>query len=228
MSNLSSSYSHNLTIGQILTQAFRKARVLGAGETLDPADSEMGTEIAQTILHGWIAGAKMFRHVEETTLTLVAGQATYGSSDGVTADIIDIVFPANITDTSGDRSVVDRMTHSEYMEIGDRTSTGVPTRVLVRRLDEVKLTFDPPPDATVTTFTYVKHRLPKNVEAGKNVDLFPQYLKAFITAIAYEVADHYRMPESFLRRLAGERDELFKVLKEDAAEPGDLIFKVGF
>lgn len=228
MSNLSTSYGQNLTIAAILRQAARKARILGSGEPLEPGDIEMGTESAMTILQSWQNGSKMFRHVERASLALTPGTASYGSSDGVTADIIDIVFPAALVDSNGSRFPVSRMTYSEYMQIADTTTTGIPTRVMVERQDEVRLVFDPVPNSQSATFQYVKHRLVRNVEAGKNVDLYPQYLRALILQLAIEYADHYRQPESLLQRLQKQFDDEMGKVKADATEPGDISFRVDF
>ncbi len=218
---ISTTYSANPDLEGLAKLAYRTAGLLGPFE--DPAAEEVQAfaDWINVELKEWQAAGRLLRQVERVTTTLTAGTATVT----LDADTIDIEFPAFVTLTSGDTDYeVDRMTLDEYMRISNKTQTGVPTRALVERKDTVVMTLDPVPNATVTSITYVRARLIRDLTAGTTADVHQRVLKAVILAGAVYLAESAGKSADKIDRLERRAEAAKATMLKDNAERGGFKF----
>lgn len=126
---------------------------------------------------------------EEASVALVAGTDTYT----LPADTVD-VMESYIRTGSGSTQVditVERFSVSDYAAIPNKTMTGRPINLLVRREAAApQVTFWPVPDDS-TTYTYRYWRLRRIQDAGDGVntqDLPFRFLGAMVAGLAYYLA----------------------------------------
>lgn len=218
------SYSFNLTLEELIANGARLAGVLGAGDTISGAEVTMGGHFLNMLMKEWQAAARLLRQVERVTKTLTSGTATVT----VDADTIDIEFPAYITPATGSQTYeVDRMTLDEYMRLPNKSEQGIPEMALVERKDTVVMTLWPVPDATVTSITYARVKLIRDIAAGENPDVHQRYLAALTWGIAWMFAEHYGKDDAKIARLEAKYSAAQRVVFRDNVERGHVKFRLG-
>ena len=219
---IASTYTYNPDLTALCRASMRTAGVLGDYEEPSGEEVQSWSEWLNLELKEWQAAARLLRQIERATKTLTASTATVT----VDADTIDIEFPAYVTLTSSTTATyqVDRMTLDEYMQISNKTQTGVPTRALIERKDTVVMTLHPVPDSTVSSITYVRAKLIRDLTAGTTADVQQRYLKALVLAGAAWAAEAKGKSGDKVERLEAKAERAKQVLMKDNTEKGDMRF----
>lgn len=218
---VSSNTSWNLTYEEIIQQAMQRAGVLAAGQQPSGDEKIMGGAWLNAGLKEWQAAGRLLRQVERTTTTLTSGTAAYT----LASTTIDVEFPIMVVNaTSGNESIVERMTLAQYMEITDKTQTGTPTRALIERQASTVLTLWPVPDTTVTTLKYARVKIMPDMDAGTNPDVFPRMLKAVVAMLALDFAEHFGKSADKIERLERRFETAKREVFRENAERGDVTF----
>jgi len=219
---ISSSYSYNPDLTSLAKLSMRTAGVLGDYE--DPTGEEVQSfaDWLNAELKEWQAAGRLLRQVERVTKTLTAGTATVT----VDADTIDVEFPAYVTLTSSSTSTyeVDRMTLDEYMRISNKTQQGIPTRALVERKDSVVMTLHPVPDSTVSSITYVRAKLIRDLASGTTADVNQRVIKAVVLAGAVWLAEKAGKSADKIDRLERRAEQAKQTMFKDNTERGGFRF----
>jgi hypothetical protein len=220
---IGTSYSFDLDLAGLVRVALQRASVLGIGDEPQAAEVTAGGQYLNLLLKSWQAASRLLRNVERVTKTITAGTATVT----VDADTIDIEFPATIKLTSGDaRYEVERMTLDEYNILSDETEEGIPTKALVQRGATCSLTLWPVPTSTVSSITYTRVKLIKDVLAGETAEVQQRYLDALCWGLARDFADHYEKSPEKIDRLERRYMDARRDVHRDNTERGYVKFSL--
>ena len=224
---VSTSSQQDFSRDALLTKAIRLTGILSAEEDATQRQLAQAADNLNIILDELQAADIILRTVERTTLTLANGTGEYS----LDADTIDIECGLNdvigtIVQTGGSEPIVKTMSRDEWLQIGNKTYAGMPTRAYHEKAGLQKLVFWPVPDAAYT-FRYTRVRLLKSAGAGSNtLDLMRTWFKflVFETAsmVAYDNSLFSRGAQ--LHALAGESRPKAEA---NEVQHGKLRFRVG-
>lgn len=200
-------------IGELCEEAFERAGLeLRSGYDLKTARRSLNfllTEWANKGLNLWT--------IQSGTITLVPGQKTYTTADGLPADAVDYIEFVCRTMNAGVSTdiTLNRISVSTYANIPTKNQTGRPYQVYVDRATTApKLTVWPVPD-TSTTYTmaywYMKRIDDATNPASQTIELPFRFYNALAAGLAYQIA--LKKPEaqdriSMLKDLADEAYQL--------------------
>ncbi len=221
----STSYSFDLQRDQIIRTAMRLAGPLGIGAEPTADDIAACSDLLNLGLKALQTEAAILRSVERVTATLTSGTASYTAS----ADTIDVEGPAYVTSTSSTTdSRVDFMSRDEYMIITDKTIQGRPSRMYVEKANaSLVIYLYPVPDTTVTSLTYARVRLLKDMDSGTvTADLMSRWGRAVTCMLAHDVGLAYGMPLDRIAYLKTEFQTAKALALSDDAERGPSWFHI--
>ncbi len=178
---------------EIVTDALSLLGVLGEEESLREFDLNRGLRFLTRMLKHWEAQGIGGWVITEGTLTLVASTPSYlfGSGGAFTTVPFDIM-DARINRGTADVPMI-RLTRAEYYDLPLKTNTGYPTQYFYdRQRDNGTLYVWPSPDATAGTFKFTYRRRIMDMDTGvDNLDLPPEWEKAIVENLAYELIPIY-------------------------------------
>lgn len=199
-------------LGEIFEEAFERAGLeLRSGYDIKTARRSLNyilTELSNKGLNLWT--------VDTGTLTLVPGQTTYTTADGLPADAVDYIehvcrtvsgnIPTDIT--------LSRISVSTYANIPTKSQTGRPYQIYVNRaVNAPTITVWPVPDSA-TTYTLVYWYLRRVDDAtspiSQTVDVPFRFLNAITAGLAYHI--------SMKKVEAAERISMLKSLYDEAVQ----------
>lgn len=215
---------------QILQLSFQLAGLLGSGKVPSADDTAMAANFMRLELSSLQAEQIILQITERTTLTLVAGTASYT----LPSDTIEVAIGPNdqagtIVNSSGTEVLVTTMSRAEYMDLPDKTSTvtGMPTRVYIEKQATVSAIFWPVPDTQSVTYRYARVRLLKDTDSGSvTIDLARKWHKYLAYAVAAMVARAKSMAADNVLGLTKEAERLKDICKADDNQRGKLRFRV--
>lgn len=150
----------------------------------------------------WVNRGINFWTLEQGTVSLVAGTATYA----LPADTVDILEHAIRTDAGEEDSQSDlsisRISASTYSTIPNKLVEGRPIQIMVTRgRDNPSVTLWPVPDDTQTyTLVYWRMRRIQDIGTGVNTPDIPfRFYPALIAGLAYYLA--MKIPETPLEKM---------------------------
>jgi len=200
---ISTSYAWNPSRDEIIRSALRLVGEIPFGDE-PTADQALGaSDMLGGILKALRNSGVVLNTIERTTQTTTSGTASYTPA----ADTVDVNFPAYITPSSGSTTTqLVQMSRDEYMEISDKTTTGVPLRMYVEKGSTLTLTLWPVPDSTTTSFTYARERLLRDADSGTvTMDLPSRWVQYLEFELAHKLALHYNRSMErvgYLKKLA--------------------------
>lgn len=197
-------------IAELCEEAFERAGLeLRSGYDLKTARRSLNfllTEWANKGLNLWT--------VRSGTITLVAGQATYTSADGLPADAVDYIEHVCRTYSGAQPTdiALNRISVSTYANIPTKSQTGRPYQVYVDRATAApKLTLWPVPDSSQSytlAYWYMKREDDATNPASQTIEIPFRFYNALVAGLSYHIA--LKKPE------AAERVSMLKDLYDEA------------
>lgn len=146
----------------------------------------------------------MLSQREPTSTTLVVGQQEYA----LPADSIEVDFPIMLT-APGETTEwqVEQMAYSDFEEIVDKQTTGLPGRCHIEKLAVCTLRFWPVPDKAYVA-RYRRRRLVRNADSGTTPDMTPGWIRGVTYSMAAEMGRCGSMEQSKINDLQQMADRL--------------------
>jgi hypothetical protein len=198
----------NLDFAEIAEEAFERAGLeLRSGYDMRTARRSLNlicAEWANLGLNLWTIGTG--------TITLTPGQGTYTTSDGVPADMIDMIEHVVRTNNSGVNTDIslNRISVSDYANIPTKATQGRPLQIYVNRQIQPTITLWPVPDSSTPytlVYWYLRRIQDTGASAANNADIPVRFLPALIAGLAYQIA--LKRPE------ASDRIQMLKSIYEE-------------
>ena len=152
---------------------------------------------------------------EQLSIPLVAGTETYLLPTD-TVDVLDAVIRTGTGLTQSDLTI-SRIPLPTYQSIPNKTSTGRPIQMFIKRFITPEITFWPTPDA-VTPYTFVYWRLRRIQDAGEGVndqDIPFRFMPALVAGLAYYMAMKIPGALDRLPVLKGQYDEAMQMAMDE-------------
>ena len=156
--------------------------------------------------------------VSTSTLAISAGDETYA----LPADTIDLI-EHYIRDDSTDFSL-NRISVSDYAAIPNKTTTGRPVQIFIRRTSTPSILLWPVPDQAYTLVYWCLRRMEDASSAVDTMDLPSRFLPAMAAGLAYQLA--LKRPEAVERMglLKADYEEQFQRAYEEDRDRGSVFF----
>jgi hypothetical protein len=215
----------NETRDQVIAEALTNVGAIGIGDVRD-SNNSTAFDVAAAALNRIAKdldkeGAFLWRFIRRTTAT-TAGTA----SITLGTDVLVIDAPMRFTRNGQTASTqITPMARDEYMQIGDRTVRGVPSRYYV----EVTLTTKtvylwPTPDATSDTIEYVAVLRAKDFTSGTDTPDFTQkWQSCLVYRLTMELCPKFGQREAMGDWKALYEDEKKRLVQDDS-EKGPVSF----
>lgn len=221
----SGTYTFDPSIGGLIAQAYRRARVRRAEITAEHMLDAV-TE-ANLLLVEWANKGVNLWKVEPFTFSLIAGTATYDFETN-TVDVLD----AYLSDPAGDGTYIDRqMTsigRSEYAAYPNKSSRGSPSSYWFNRLVNPTVTLYLVPDRS--DYLFKGYRMVRMQDAattnGQTVDVQYLWLDAFVACLAARLAAIYSDPNLAVA-LDGKAKESWQTAADENVEDASLYIIPG-
>ena len=213
-------------IAELAEEAFERAGIeLRSGYDLKTARRSLNfllTEWANKGINLWT--------VKSGTLTLVAGQKTYTTADGLPADAIDYIEHVCRT-TSGGQAVdisLNRISVSTYANIPTKDQSGRPYQIYVDRATAApKITLWPVPDSSTTytlAYWYLKREDDATNPVSQTIEIPFRFYNALVAGLSYHIA--LKKPEASDRisMLKDLYDEAFQLAADEDRDRASVRF----
>jgi len=180
---------------KLITMGYRLAGIISASESPDSDQIAAGADILNMELDSLQAAGHTLRNANRTTLPMVIGTHEYTLGTGA----LDVLTSANgsigmMIRTDGSEVPVRAISLFDWMEINDKTATGIPSMCYIEKKSPVKLEFWPVPDA-LYTFRYVEIGFLASAGDGSNTqDVSLTWQKYLQLAIARDLAVSAPLP----------------------------------
>lgn len=200
----------NPDIGELMEEAYERAGL----EMRSGYDLKTGRRSLNFLLAEWANKGLNLWTVNTGTITLVPGQKTYTSADGLPADAVDYIEHVCRTASAGVNTDIslNRISVSTYANIPTKDQQGRPYQVYVNRAtNSPTLTLWPVPDSTQTytlAFWYLKRIDDATNPISQTIEVPFRFYNALVAGLAYNIA--LKNPE------AADRISLLKDLYEEA------------
>lgn len=216
----------NPDIAELCEEAYERAGLeLRSGYDLKTARRSLNfllTEWANKGLNLWT--------VRSGTITLVPGQKTYTSADGLPADAVDYIEHVCRTNNAGQNTDIslNRISVSTYANIPTKDSPGRPYQIYVNRaVDSPTITLWPVPDSsTVYTlaFWYLKREDDATNPVSQTIQVPFRFYNALVAGLSYHIA--LKKPEASDRisMLKDLYDEAFQLAADEDRDRASVRF----
>jgi hypothetical protein len=213
-------------IAELCEEAYERAGLeLRSGYDLKTARRSLNfllTEWANKGINLWT--------VKSGTLTLVPGQRTYTTADGLPADAIDFIEHVCRT-TSGSQAVdisLNRISVSTYANIPTKGQSGRPYQIYVDRATAApKITLWPVPDSSTTytlAYWYLKREDDATNPVSQTIEIPFRFYNALFAGLSYHIA--LKKPEASDRvsMLKDLYDEAFQLAADEDRDRASVRF----
>jgi len=213
-------------IAELCEEAYERAGLeLRSGYDLKTARRSLNfllTEWANKGINLWT--------VKSGTLTLVPGQRTYTTADGLPADAIDFIEHVCRT-TSGSQAVdisLNRISVSTYANIPTKDQSGRPYQIYVDRATAApKITLWPVPDSSTTytlAYWYLKREDDATNPVSQTIEIPFRFYNALVAGLSYHIA--LKKPEASDRvsMLKDLYDEAFQLAADEDRDRASVRF----
>ena len=192
-------HNFNLDLNLLVEEAFERC----GAELRTGYDLRTATRSLNLLTIEWANRGINLWTVEEGTIPLVAGTATY-DLPATTIDLMSQVIRTGTGETQSDIAI-SRVSNPTYASIPSKNNTGRPIQVYIdRQTNNPKITLWPIPDST-DTYTFVYWMLKRIDDAGTGVNTqhVPfRFLPCLVAGLAYYLS--VKIPE------AGDRTQFLK------------------
>lgn len=216
----------NPDIAELCEEAYERAGLeLRSGYDLKTARRSLNfllTEWANKGLNLWT--------VRSGTITLVPGQKTYTSADGLPADAVDYIEHVCRTNNAGQNTDIslNRISVSTYANIPTKDSPGRPYQIYVNRaVDSPTITLWPVPDSSTTytlAFWYLKREDDATNPVSQTIQVPFRFYNALVAGLSYHIA--LKKPEASDRisMLKDLYDEAFQLAADEDRDRASVRF----
>ena len=239
--------SLSVTRNDLLTDAFRKMRVLAEGGTLSATQiSDSVPRLNYIITNLSSRGLPLWTY-ESLEFSLVANQRVYTVGPGADFDCVRplrLFDGCFIRDSTNAASPVDtplrEISRQEYMQFGSKFQIGIPNSIyydskIVDPADPLKTS---PSSGWANLYVYTTletgqaRTLHLNVQrplfvmtsSGDEYDLPQEWYLYLVYSLAADLADDYEVPEDRITRLEKRRDDLMNGLLDWSVETASTTF----
>ena len=230
MSTSASPPVFNLNLNDLIEEAFERAGAeVRTGYEFRTARRSLNLMFAE-----WANRGINLWTVEQGTVALIAGQATYNLPVD-TVDLLEQVIRTNAGTATQSDIVISRISVSTYASLPNKTTTGRPIQIYVNRLSGATSSLAVVQNPTFTTWpvtnvsnTYqlIYWRLRRMLDAGTGVntqDVPFRFLPAMVAGLAYYVA--LKIPDSMPRlpMLKEMYDEAWQAAADEDREKASMM-----
>ena len=213
-------------IAELAEEAFERAGLeLRSGYDLKTARRSLNfllTEWANKGINLWT--------VKSGTLTLVTGQKTYTTADGLPADAIDYIEHVCRT-TSGGQAVdisLNRISVSTYANIPTKDQSGRPYQIYVDRATAApKITLWPVPDSSNTytlAYWYLKREDDATNPVSQTIEIPFRFYNALVAGLSYHIALKKPEVQDRISMLKDLYDEAFQLAADEDRDRASVRF----
>jgi hypothetical protein len=216
----------NPDIAELCEEAYERAGLeLRSGYDLKTARRSLNfllTEWANKGINLWT--------VRSGTLSLVPGQRTYTTADGLPADAIDYIEHVCRTSSGGQNTdiTLNRISVSTYANIPTKDQQGRPYQVYVDRATNApKITLWPVPDSSTTytlAYWYLKREDDATNPVTQTIEIPFRFYNALVAGLSYHIA--LKKPEAADRvsMLKDLYDEAFQLAADEDRDRASVRF----
>ena len=200
----------NPDIGELMEEAYERAGL----ELRSGYEMKTGRRSLNFLLAEWANKGLNLWTVNSGTITLVPGQKTYTSADGLPANAVDYIEHVCRTNSAGQNTDIslNRISVSTYANIPTKDQQGRPYQVYVNRATtSPTLTLWPVPDSSQTytlAYWYLKRIDDATNPVSQTIEVPFRFYNALVAGLAYNIA--LKNPE------AADRITMLKDLYEEA------------
>lgn len=196
----SGSVDYSLNAREVCEFALDKMRAVGLGQNVDADDMTRAIRELNVMLKGWqTAGPNLWR-LTEASQTLTSGNGTYT----LTTTKPVVIAEARYRDTEGRDMPMQELTRNEYLELPNKSSSGIPTCWYFDRQRDAGVLYVWPVLATATTqairYSYVR-RIEDIDDANNDLDVPPEYIDLIGYNLAARLLDNYGLNDGPSQRI---------------------------
>ncbi len=195
----SGSADFDLDVADIIEEAYERCGL----EIRTGYDAKTARRSLNLMFSDWANRGVNLWTVEQASLPLTSGTATYTSANGLASPMTDILEVALRRD--GTDYEVDRISRGEYLNIPNKTTTGRPSQFYFNRQISPEVTLWPTPDSTDALVYYYIRRI-EDADTMKNTTDVPfRFLPCMVAGLSYYLS----------MKRAPERVQLLKAVYEE-------------
>lgn len=217
----------NFTLNRhdLIKRALRMVGAITSGQTPSEDKIQSAAIVLNSIIKELDADKMYLWQLSSSNLTLVAGQQSYTSSDGLPTDIY-MLDTLTYLDSSTSEFPVDRIDHKRYEDISDKTVQDIPEKAfLTQELDLSSRTLYiwPTAQSAATLRIRYRRRLFDFDTAENNPDLPAEWFNFLAFKIAVDLAEEYGVTDNKIKRLFDRSEILKKTLSAASAYDIDNV-----
>lgn len=216
----------NPDIAELCEEAYERAGLeLRSGYDLKTARRSLNfllTEWANKGLNLWT--------VRSGTITLVPGQKTYTSADGLPADAVDYIEHVCRTNNAGIPTdiTLNRISVSTYANIPTKDSQGRPYQIYVNRaVNGPEITLWPVPDSSTTytlAYWYLRREDDATNPVSQTIQVPFRFYNALVAGLAYQIALKKPEAQDRISMLKDLYDEAFQLAADEDRDRASVRF----
>jgi len=215
----SGSTDFTLTARQIINFALKKIGALEGGGTASPEDADDAKEELNLLLKGMQKrGPFLFTTATDGSVSLVADQQSYDLTTVKPLRLIEVRY----RDTGGREIPMTELTRTEYWELPNKDSKGVPTTFWFHPESVDYTLYVWPVKASVTTQT-IKYTYQRRIEdidsLDDNIDVPEEWLDTIGYQLAYRLLPSFNVTGERAARITQFAAELWQAAKDYDREP---------
>ena len=216
----------NPDIAELCEEAYERAGLeLRSGYDLKTARRSLNF-----LLSEWANKGLNLWTVRSGTITLVPGQKTYTTADGLPADAVDYIEHVCRTNNAGQNTDIslNRISVSTYANIPTKDQSGRPYQMYVDRATSApKITLWPVPDSSTTytlAYWYLKREDDATNPVSQTIEVPFRFYNALVSGLSYHIA--LKKPEAADRvpMLKDLYDEAFQLAADEDRDRASVRF----
>lgn len=209
--------SWNPDIGELVEEAYERAGLeLRSGYDLRTARRSLNF-----LLSEWANKGLNMWTIQSGTITLVPGQKTYTSADGLPSNAVDYIEFVRRTMNAGMNTDIglSRVSVSTYAMIPNKDQPGPPYQVYVNRAtDAPSVTVWPVPDSSATytlAYWYMKRMDDATNPVTQTIEVPFRFYNALVAGLAYHIALKKPEAQDRISMLKDLYDEAFQLAADE-------------
>jgi hypothetical protein len=176
----SGSRDFDLDVAEIIEEAYERCGI----EIRTGYDARSARRSLNLMFADWANRGVNLWTVQQGTLTLTSGTATYNSSNGLASPMADILEVA--LRRSGTDFEIDRLSRGEYLNIPTKTAQGRPSQFYFNRQVSPEVTLWPTPENSTDQLVYYYITRIQDADALVNTTDAPfRFLPCMVAGLAY-------------------------------------------
>ena len=176
----SGSRDFDLDVAEIIEEAYERCGI----EIRTGYDARSARRSLNLMFADWANRGVNLWTVQQGTLTLTSGTATYDSSNGLASPMADILEVA--LRRSGTDYEIDRLSRGEYLNIPTKTTQGRPSQFYFNRQVSPEVTLWPTPENSTDQLVYYYITRIQDADALVNTTDAPfRFLPCMVAGLAY-------------------------------------------